>query len=54
MCLELFSISESIDYFFARPFWLSPRQVLVIPVAAPYVGFLHLSNCCYKLYHDTI
>jgi threonyl-tRNA synthetase len=21
---------------FPRPFWLSPRQVLVIPVAAPY------------------
>jgi threonyl-tRNA synthetase len=21
-----------------RPFWLSPRQVLVIPVALPYVG----------------
>lgn len=22
-----------------RPFWISPRQVLVVPVAAPYVGF---------------
>jgi threonyl-tRNA synthetase len=38
-----FSISESVNCFFARPFWLSPRQVLVIPVAAPYVGFLHIS-----------
>jgi threonyl-tRNA synthetase len=24
----------------SRPFWLSPRQVLVIPVAVPYVGVL--------------
>ena len=24
-----------------RPFWLSPRQVLVIPVAVPYVRYLH-------------
>jgi len=24
-----------------RPFWLSPRQVLVIPVAVPYVRHLH-------------
>jgi hypothetical protein len=23
---------------FSRPFWLSPRQVLVVPVAAPYVS----------------
>lgn len=22
-----------------RPFWLSPRQVVVIPVAAPYKGY---------------
>lgn len=24
-----------------RPFWLSPRQVLVIPVAVPYVSHVH-------------
>jgi threonyl-tRNA synthetase len=28
--------------FLDRPFWMSPRQVLVIPVAAPYVRSLVL------------
>lgn len=27
-----------------RPFWLSPRQVLVIPVAAPYVRIISISD----------
>jgi threonyl-tRNA synthetase len=31
-----------VDEWFDRPFWLSPRQVLVIPVAVPYVRHLHL------------
>lgn len=31
-----------IDEYFGRPFWLSPRQVLVIPVAVPYVGLWHI------------
>lgn len=25
---------------FARPFWVSPRQVLVVPVAAPFVSII--------------
>ena len=27
-----------------RPFWISPRQVVVIPVAAPYVSWTLLSS----------
>ena len=28
---------------FYRPFWLSPRQVLVVPVAAPYVSIEYIT-----------
>jgi threonyl-tRNA synthetase len=33
------AVSESLCVLcFGRPFWLSPRQVLVVPVAVPYVS----------------
>ena len=40
-CLLIFWNHELIILFFFsdRPFWISPRQVLVIPVAAPYVSW---------------
>jgi len=37
-----------IDEYFGRPFWLSPRQVLVIPVAVPYVGLWHIHRTFVK------
>jgi threonyl-tRNA synthetase len=37
-----------VDETFGRPFWLSPRQVLVIPVAVPYVCFWHIHRTLVK------
>jgi threonyl-tRNA synthetase len=37
-----------IDEYFGRPFWLSPRQVLVIPVAVPYVGLWDIHRSIVK------
>lgn len=44
MCIILLT---NFVFSLGRPFWLSPRQILVIPVAAPFVRilqFLMLSN----------
>ena len=32
------------NLYLRRPFWLSPRQIVVIPVAAPYVSSLFIFN----------
>jgi threonyl-tRNA synthetase len=40
--VDRIQVLPGLDEYFSRPFWLSPRQVLVIPVAVPYVSTLEL------------
>ena len=45
-CVAFARCAGSFDSYSRRPFWLSPRQVLIVPVAVPYVRPHSICRCC--------